>query len=217
MTAARSGSRTGPSRPCSCCCLVVLPPGLALRAVQRRTDLLLLHVALDVAFYVALVHTCSWCCGEGCSSRHARSDGGADDRGADPHRARGAARRRGRRRQAAAEPVDLLVRDGVIAEIAPRVEATGCLELEADGRWVIPGLWDQHVHMTQWARNLQPPRPRVGTRSPHEVIERLCRRPARHRVLGIVVGFGYRHRQLDRAAHAWPLLDAGGRRAARWS
>lgn len=89
----------------------------------------------------------------------------------------------------AAEPVDLLVRDGVIAEIAPRVEATGCLELEADGRWVIPGLWDQHVHMTQWARTFARI-DLVGTRSPHEVIERLL--PALEDPSGIVVGFGYR-------------------------
>ncbi|WP_243225519.1 amidohydrolase [Microbacterium sp. CIAB417] len=50
------------------------------------------------------------------------------------------------------EPVDLVIRDGVIADIAP----TGALALagrvvDAEGAWVIPGLWDNHVHVVQWA------------------------------------------------------------------
>jgi len=49
-------------------------------------------------------------------------------------------------------PVDVFLDDGVIADIAP----TGALRprgetLEADGSWLIPGLWDHHVHVVQWA------------------------------------------------------------------
>lgn len=46
-------------------------------------------------------------------------------------------------------PVDLLLADGKVA-------ATGSVpshveQVDLDGRWVLPGLWDQHVHVTQWA------------------------------------------------------------------
>ncbi|MGB3185385.1 MAG: amidohydrolase family protein [Ornithinimicrobium sp.] len=49
---------------------------------------------------------------------------------------------------------DILIRSGSIIGVAP----TGSIDidttmptLDAHGRWAIPGLWDQHVHMTQWA------------------------------------------------------------------
>jgi hypothetical protein len=50
------------------------------------------------------------------------------------------------------EPVDIVIDDGRIADIAP----TGALRpngevLDADGAWVVPGLWDNHVHTVQWA------------------------------------------------------------------
>ena len=50
------------------------------------------------------------------------------------------------------EPVDIVIEDGRIADIAP----TGVLRspgetLDADGAWVVPGLWDNHVHTVQWA------------------------------------------------------------------
>ncbi|WP_431800850.1 amidohydrolase [Microbacterium sp. bgisy203] len=48
--------------------------------------------------------------------------------------------------------VDLHLHGGVIADIAP----AGTLAhrgpvIDADGGWVIPGLWDHHVHTVQWA------------------------------------------------------------------
>ncbi|QDO89653.1 amidohydrolase family protein [Ornithinimicrobium ciconiae] len=49
------------------------------------------------------------------------------------------------------EPVDILIQDGVVAAIAPDLPAAGVPELAGAGRWVVPGLWDQHVHMIQWA------------------------------------------------------------------
>ena len=49
------------------------------------------------------------------------------------------------------QPVDVLLRDGVVAEIAPRIEASGVERVELDGRFVSPGLWDGHVHTGQWA------------------------------------------------------------------
>ncbi|MET0736421.1 MAG: amidohydrolase family protein [Microbacterium sp.] len=49
-------------------------------------------------------------------------------------------------------PVDVIIVDGAIADIGP----AGALApvgrvLDADGAWLIPGLWDHHVHVVQWA------------------------------------------------------------------
>lgn len=60
-------------------------------------------------------------------------------------------------------PVDVLVRDGVVQAVRPagdgreaegvgRAGRVGGVErVDVAGRWVMPGLWDQHVHLTQWA------------------------------------------------------------------
>ncbi|MDO9395447.1 MAG: amidohydrolase family protein [Herbiconiux sp.] len=54
--------------------------------------------------------------------------------------------------------VDVTIVDGVVAGIHPSgsapttsgsPDAPGTVDL--DGRWVIPGLWDNHVHFSQWA------------------------------------------------------------------
>ena len=59
-------------------------------------------------------------------------------------------------------PVDLKIVDGRIEQIEQR-DTSGRLGdrlaahdadlvLDADGRWAIPGLWDAHVHLRQWAQ-----------------------------------------------------------------
>ncbi len=49
-------------------------------------------------------------------------------------------------------PVDLRLRGGVVVEVG-RLEPTGDEEvLDAEGRWAVPGLWDAHVHLVQWAQ-----------------------------------------------------------------
>ncbi len=49
-------------------------------------------------------------------------------------------------------PVDVFLADGVIADIAPAGVLAPLGEvLRADGAWLIPGLWDHHVHVLQWA------------------------------------------------------------------
>lgn len=50
------------------------------------------------------------------------------------------------------EPVDLVIENGVIADIAPtgNLKPTG-LVLDGEGGWLLPGLWDHHVHVLQWA------------------------------------------------------------------
>jgi len=52
------------------------------------------------------------------------------------------------------EPVDLVLQRGRIVDVAP----TGALRhagavLEGEGRRVVAGLWDHHVHTVQWALN----------------------------------------------------------------
>jgi len=50
------------------------------------------------------------------------------------------------------EPVDIHVDAGRIVDIAPAGSlAAGGQILEAGGAWVVPGLWDSHVHTVQWA------------------------------------------------------------------
>ncbi|MDU0368409.1 amidohydrolase family protein [Microbacterium sp. KSW4-17] len=50
------------------------------------------------------------------------------------------------------EPVDLVLADGVIADIAPtgNLRPAGVV-VEGEGGWLLPGLWDHHVHVLQWA------------------------------------------------------------------
>ena len=50
------------------------------------------------------------------------------------------------------EPVDVRVADGLVAEVGPALPADAALEeVRAEGRWLVPGLWDQHVHLGQWS------------------------------------------------------------------
>lgn len=53
--------------------------------------------------------------------------------------------------RSAGDPVDVLVADDRVAEVAPSLLVpAGTEEIEGEGRWLIPGLWDQHVHLGQW-------------------------------------------------------------------
>jgi len=50
------------------------------------------------------------------------------------------------------EPVDLVIANGTIADIAPtgNLRPTGAV-VDGEGGWLLPGLWDHHVHVLQWA------------------------------------------------------------------
>ncbi len=50
------------------------------------------------------------------------------------------------------EPMDVFLDGGRVADIAPHgaLAARGEV-LDADGGWLVPGLWDHHVHVVQWA------------------------------------------------------------------
>ncbi|WP_422732866.1 amidohydrolase [Microbacterium limosum] len=50
------------------------------------------------------------------------------------------------------EPHDVVIAGGRIADIAPAgALRLGGAVLDAAGRWLLPGLWDHHVHTVQWA------------------------------------------------------------------
>ena len=50
-----------------------------------------------------------------------------------------------------AEPTDILLKHGIITAIGGR--PVGTAELDLAGRFVMPGLWDSHAHLTQVALN----------------------------------------------------------------
>lgn len=120
-------------------------------------------------------------------------------------------------------PVDVRVRDGVVADVGPGLSpGRGEDLLDADGRWLIPGLWDAHVHMTQWARSLTQ-LDLAGTAGPAQVISRV-----RDAVQGLdgtgardclLAGFGYRSggwarlptvAELDAVSGAHPVVLVSG-------
>jgi predicted amidohydrolase YtcJ len=120
-----------------------------------------------------------------------------------------------------AHPVDLRIRAGVVTEVAPELRAhPDETVLDADGRWAVPGLWDAHVHLGQWALARQ--RLDVsGTSGPEDV----TRRVAAH-VTGlppgadaVTVGYGHRSAawrreptvaELDAASGAHPVVLVSG-------
>lgn len=87
-------------------------------------------------------------------------------------------------------PVDVLIQDGRIADIAP----TGALPLrgrvlDGDGAWIVPGLWDHHVHTVQWALAAQR-EDLSGTASAVEAAAQMSRAPVLSD--GRRVGSGFR-------------------------
>lgn len=93
--------------------------------------------------------------------------------------------------------VDLRVVDGILADVAPGLARhPGEDVVDAGGRWAIPGLWDAHVHLGQWAASLG----RLdlsGARSAVEALELVRAQLARTGHGGIVVAHGFR-------AAVWP-------------
>ncbi|WP_168626972.1 amidohydrolase [Cryobacterium sp. BB307] len=50
--------------------------------------------------------------------------------------------------------VDVEINDGLIAGFPPAGTSTG-ESLDLDGRWLLPGMWDHHVHFGEWAYTLR--------------------------------------------------------------
>jgi predicted amidohydrolase YtcJ len=91
----------------------------------------------------------------------------------------------------ATEPVDVLVVGGVVTQVAESLERPAEVEeIDAAGRWLLPGLWDQHVHLTQWVESRQRLDLAGATSVEHAqqiVRERLAARPGEP-----VIGWGHR-------------------------
>ncbi|KAA9158175.1 amidohydrolase [Microbacterium lushaniae] len=103
---------------------------------------------------------------------------------------------------------DVLVEDGFITEIGaglhPSAEA-----VELDGRILLPGLWDNHVHFTQWAMVQQ----RVdlsGARSAAEAAA-LVTSALAHSAEPPLIGFGFRDGLWPDAPTRTTLDEAAGR------
>lgn len=98
-------------------------------------------------------------------------------------------------------PVDVRVVGDRVVEVAPAL-APGPEDevLDADGRWLAPGLWDQHVHMGQWAANAS--RLDLSATSSADEVVRLVAAEVGARSGGaagaVVQGFGHRTAGWDR-------------------
>ncbi len=95
------------------------------------------------------------------------------------------------RGEAPAGPVDVLVADGTVSAVGSGLaRPAGVEEVAAGGRWLVPGLWDQHVHLGQWALS-QRRVDTLGIASPEEACALVARlvaaSPGRP-----VIGWGHR-------------------------
>ena len=104
-------------------------------------------------------------------------------------------------------------RVGLIAA-AGSLAVDGAEIIDLDGRYLVPGLWDYHVHMNQWALS----RRRVdlsGATSAAEVVGRIAQRVPATASAEILIGYGFRdglwpdapdRRLLDAVAPAAPVV-----------
>jgi predicted amidohydrolase YtcJ len=89
-----------------------------------------------------------------------------------------------------AGPVDVVVEQGMVRKIGHDLEKPlGIEAYDVEGRWLVPGLWDHHVHLGQWTAasgrlDLS------GTTSPDDALARV--RDHLERNPGPLVGRGHR-------------------------
>lgn len=116
-------------------------------------------------------------------------------------------------RQAPDAPVDLRIVAGRVSEVGPGLSpAPGEDVLEADGRHAIPGLWDKHVHLVQWAVA----RTRLdtsGTTCAEDVVARVAAHLDTATSPGPVVGLGHRSATWPRPPTVAELDAVAGSRA----
>ena len=127
-------------------------------------------------------------------------------------------------------PVDVRVRGGIVTEVAPSLapEADDQV-IAAGGRWLMPGLWDSHVHMQQWARTLVQ-LDLSGTTGPEQVTQRVAQHVADLARAGqpdvLVLGQGYRSgtwsrmptvAELDEVSGAHPVVLISGDAHNGWA
>lgn len=94
-------------------------------------------------------------------------------------------------------PVDVAVTDGTVTAVGTDLDRpAGAVELDASGRWLVPGLWDQHTHLDQWTLTSQR-LDLAGARSPEEATRAVAQRIAEFPDLP-VIGWGHRSATWDR-------------------
>lgn len=125
-------------------------------------------------------------------------------------------------------PVDIRIGGGTVTEIAAGLRPTGAeTVIDADGRWAIPGLWDQHAHLTWWAKS----RSKLdvsGTSGPGDVLrivaDHVASLPHPWRS-GAIVGYGFRTAtwpeqptaaMLDIVSGSHPVILASGDGHTGW-
>jgi predicted amidohydrolase YtcJ len=105
---------------------------------------------------------------------------------------------------------DLVIRDGRCAVVEPGrpSDADADEVVDLDGRWVLPGLWDRHVHFDQWAlvrRRLDLSEAASAVEAVRLVADRLRTDPP---AAGVALqGYGFRDGLWTDAPHR-DLLDA---------
>src|SRR6478609_11847476 len=89
------------------------------------------------------------------------------------------------------QPLDVLVEKGTVTAVGAGLDRPdGVEESDAEGRWLIPGLWDQHTHLGQWTLASQR-LDLAGARSPEDATRAVAERIAQHPDLP-VIGWGHR-------------------------
>lgn len=86
------------------------------------------------------------------------------------------------------EPIDVLIDHGHIVRMGSGLVDVAEVDVPGDGRWLIPGLWDHHVHMEQWA--LAASRLDVSAATSADQVAVMLRDAPM--VDGILVGVGFR-------------------------
>ncbi|ROQ38318.1 hypothetical protein EDF46_1950 [Frondihabitans sp. PhB188] len=107
-------------------------------------------------------------------------------------------------------PTDVLIEDGLVSAIAPAIAPGDREVVDLGGRFVAPGLWDNHVHMEQWALVRQ----RLDVSAASSAAETVALVKARIREdrpadRDLLVGYGFRDALWSDAPTA-ETLDAAG-------
>lgn len=124
------------------------------------------------------------------------------------------------------EPVDVMLADGLITAVAAGLSPDGAEVVEGGGRWIAPGLWDEHTHFEQWAQTAL----RIDTAGTGDPAA-ACRLVSDHIATlsgpadSLVVGFGHRMSawsrepvtaELDAVSGAHPVVLMAGDAHSGW-
>lgn len=121
--------------------------------------------------------------------------------------------------------VDVLVRDGRIADIGAAIRAPYDVRLDLDGRVLAPGLWDHHVHFSQWALMRQRLDLSAAASAVAAAAVVAARVRAEYDTTAPLIGFGFRDslwpdaataEVLDEAAPVRPVVILSGDMHACW-